>query len=345
MPKRSAFELLLADAVGAIDAATSTGKGQHLRRRPLLREFLEWVVLRTEAPEVVALKHGFKGRISAMELRRNSVACAIHLRSRRRVSLGRAAKLAEVTKGDVIATTNLAKLAGVALADLDRNVDEGVPTAVDAHFELLEVSLDQRAVEDLLLAALEAYLVPKAGKGQKYTEIYGYCFGTRRDLLSDGADGRARRIFNVTRVITQLRSHADAGSVTPNTKSEGVHLDVAREFFEHLALVGDYHTHPYGDLGALKAIKGWQPSKADRSHIGIWTSKVRERGGAPRFSLIAAVARGGKGGRAGGRAVSRETPNRIRFCVQGVFVVLAAYRIKRDGTYDEKLRLIVSGVG
>lgn len=345
LAKRTQFVRLLDDVVAAIETDTATGKGQHLRRAPLLRHLLEWVTLLRSPDELLLLRKEFRGRFENMDQRRGQVACAIHAGVKYELTWPRAAKLAtvpgaRVTADDLRAVERLSKRAGATLQDLDRNAHECVRSVVDAYFERLVVVLDRRALEDMLLAALEAYVVPKPGKGQKYTEVFGYCFGTRRDLPREGLNRRFRRLLAIGRIVTQLRNRASANEVYPSAKSEQVHLNIAASFFEHLTLLGDYHTHPWQSLSKLRRGHGWTPSSADRDHIAGWAANARNAGGSPRFSLIAAVARGGKKG----RSAAREAKNRVRFCVGGLYVVLAAYRLQRDGTYDSDIVLLCPGV-
>lgn len=343
--KRTQFVMLLDDIEQAIDTQTASGKGQHLRRRPLLRELLEWVVLGRSADDVAVLRKDFPRRLRQMSSRQIQVETALHVVQRYRVSYARAARLAtlpevRVASADLQAVARLARRVGDSLGDLDRNTSQSVRACVDAYFERLVVAIDRRALEDMLLAALEAYVVPRPGKGQKYTEVFGYCFGTCRDMLPESSSKRFRRILSVNRIVTQLRGRATASEVFPSEKSERLHLDVASRFFEHLTLLGDYHTHPWASLSKLRQRHGWRPSSADRSHIESWAANARRAGGYPRFSLIAAIARGGKKG----RSTAREAKNRVRFCVNGLYVVLAAYRLQSDDTYDEEVSLLCPGV-
>ena len=265
---------------------------------------------------------------------------ALHLIHGHGLASSRAAKLMEIPESMLVAVTAIGRRGGLPVKDLVRNVGDDVRTVAEGYLERLSVSLDQRAVEDLLLAALEAYAVPKPGRGQKYTEAYGICFGTSRRLPENGHEKRFRQILNVVRVATQLRSRATASEVAPNPKSEKVHLQVASSLFEHLTVLGDYHTHPYPTLVKLRSVRGWQPSSADKGHISVWASAARQAGGYPRFSLIAAVAQGGKTG----LPTAREAPNRVRFCIGGHFVVVSAYRLLRNDEYDTEIMLSCPGI-
>jgi hypothetical protein len=180
-----------------------------LRRRPLLRELLDWIVLRRPAESVADVDRAVKKKLEAVAHTRNQVACGLHIMSRYDVSPRRAAVHASspgvrVTSRDLEAVQRLAKRAGVSLRELDQHVELDVHAHVDSYLERLEVVLERRALEDLLLSALEGYAVPRPGRGQKYTEVFGYCFGSRRDIrffrLTGGSDrgidrrsGRGRR--------------------------------------------------------------------------------------------------------------------------------------------------------
>ena len=54
---------------------------------------------------------------------------------------------------------------------------------VEALHENINVSIGPHALEEMLLATLEGYSVPK-NKKTKFTEVFGLCLGTVRDEVS-----------------------------------------------------------------------------------------------------------------------------------------------------------------
>jgi hypothetical protein len=320
----------------AIERHCASGPGLHKQREPLRRELLHMLVLRQPEPPTL-------GTVPFTRLRKiNSVhahriwrlSCAIYLWKQHKVSKTKAARLATVPESELDYVESLAARTNQSLLELSQRVDEKVLAEVDGYLEHLTVSLDQRAVEDILLAAAETYAVKAGGKGKKYTEVYGLCFGTRKDIPPNGSP-EFRQILNVTRVVTQIRARARASEVTPNDKSARIHRQVAERFFKHLELLGDYHTHPFHDLATLKARRGWEYSSSDQAAIPPWLEDCRAEGADPRFSVIVAIAKGGKPGR---HAV-RLAPNRVQFTINEYFFIIAAYRIRRDGLYDKKIVL------
>lgn len=319
----------------AIDAHCNSGPGLHKRRLPLRRELLRLIVTPHEEPEGLhAIPVRTKPLKNHLHERLERLACAIYLWKQHRVSKPRAARLASVPAVDIDYVEALAGSTKDSLAELTRSFAPKVMAEVDGHLEQLSVSLDQRAIEDILLAAAESYAVKAGGSGRKYTEIYGLCFGTKKEQPPNGSP-EFGRILNVTRIITQMRARGGASEVTPNDNSARVHRQVAERFFPNLELLGDYHTHPFPDLVALKERRGWTYSGSDQSSIVPWLEEVRAEGSDPRFSLILAIARGGKVG----RRAKRLAPNRIQLTIDDYYFILSAYRIRRDDLYDSRIAL------
>jgi len=333
-PRRSQLVRECQRIEAVIDAHCNSGPGLHKRRAPLRRELLRLIVTPHEDHAALKTIPARTGRILALDDRLQRLACAIYLWKQHRVTKARAARLALVSEVDIDYVEALAGSTKDSLAELTRTFAPKVRADVDAHLEQVTVALDQRAIEDLLLAAAESYAVKAGGPGRKYTEIYGLCFGTRKEEPPNGTP-EFTRIFNVMRVITQLRARAGASEVTPNDHSARVHRQVAERFFRHLELIGDYHTHPFTDLTALRERRGWTYSPSDQTSIKPWLEEVRTEGSDPRFSLILAIARGGKSG----RRAKRLAPNRIQLTLDDYFFILSAYRIRKDDVYDSRIAL------
>ena len=100
-------------------------------------------------------------------------------------------------------------------------------------------------------------------------------------------------------------------------------------------MVGDYHSHPYKSLSELRANKGWEYSDADLTSLPPFVEEVQVNHNRPVFSLVVAVAEGGKAG----RGALRKKPNVIQVPVGDVFFVIGAYRINLDDTYDNEVDL------
>lgn len=319
----------------AIEIHCASGPGLHRQRLPMRRELLRVLALRAEDHPLLSQLPINIGRIRKLLSHRIwRVSCALYLWKKHRVSKQLAARLTDVYEGELDYVVALAQSTRDSLHELADQADRDVLAEIDGYLEELTVSLDQRAIEDLLLAAAESYAVGPGGRGRRYTEIYGLCFGTRKLLGPNGHPGYSQ-ILNVTRIVTQIRARGRASEVTPNDKSAKIHRKVAERFFRHLELLGDYHTHPFSDLSALKARRGWEYSPSDQASVMPWLEDTRAEGADPRFGLILGIARGGKAG----RHAARRAPNRIQFTLDDYYFILAAYRIRRDGMYDSKITL------
>ena len=198
---------------------------------------------------------------------------------------------------------------------------------VDEDHEEVVVWLDDRAIEDIVLVALEAYAVPK-GRGFKYTETFGICFGSTKSTEEKRqAHGRHTVSYlHIDSVHIQLRAEGFPSKVTYDLRSLEAQMEVARHLFPQLDIVGDFHTHPYRNVEELKANKGWLFSRADEINIPEWASPLRKMGFHPRTSLIVAVAKGGK-------RIARPTrvrPNVLRFAVGKYLFYVGCYRIIGD---------------
>jgi hypothetical protein len=312
-----------------IDAYCSSGSGLHKQRRSLLRSLLRFFVLQDDAAlSVKPLK--FLRSIDRDD--RANLSSSAFLVGTLEYSISKAAKSVGAPKaaGPLKELLGLSERAGVSIRELAL---EHHPSNLEwaSVLDRMTIHVEQRALEDILLASLEFYAV-SPGSGSKYTECFGLCFGNER-LSQD--DMFLNRIVSILRVATQFRAKADAGSVYPNEKSRLVQAAVAEHFFRHLQLVGEYHTHPYKSYSALKKASGWEPSTTDRADLRRSMRSRKAPAEGARFEMIVAVAQGGKTG----TDALRITRNRVRFCLDRRFVEIAVYRLLPDGECDADLDL------
>ena len=313
-------------------------------RIALLKAIACWDIDKPKVPEKLKTLHFGWGKFEQKHAVRVAyLAMALYFFYCRGFSKGRAASLAEIPLGDIDYALGLVKRTKISVAQLCHDLESNIPlkSAVDAYFEDLVVSLDERALEDMLLAAVESYLARTGKKGEKYKECYGWCLGYETRSPPKGLNKRVETTLRVTRVVTQIRASAGANFVMPNDGSARAHRRVAARFFPHLQLIGDYHTHPYKTAQFLTKKKGWEYSSADSEHIADWVEDVRKDGGNPRFSFVVAVAEGGKSG----VQMKRLAPNRWKIGVSNLHLVIAAYRILHDRSYDNELKLKLSYLG
>ena len=212
--------------------------------------------------------------------------------------------------------------------------------AVDEVHEEVAVWLDDRAIEDIVLVALEAYAVPK-GKGVRFTETYGMCFGSTKatEEKRQALGKHITRYIYINSVHIQLRAEGYSNKLIYDLRSLETQMAVARHLFPQLDIVGDFHTHPYRDVEELKLAKGWLYSTADEASIPSWASPLRKMGYHPRTSLIVAIAKGGRRI----KRPSRLRPNVIRFSIDKYHFYVACFRIIGN-RYSDKHITINSGV-
>lgn len=123
------------------------------------------------------------------------------------------------------------------------------------------VTLSERFVESVTLAALEAYVL---GDGQprrrreRAVETFGYVWGHAK-RQDDGA------VIHLDRMSLSISSLREPDAVTPNRHAAELKCNLMERWSPHLSLVGDFHTHPYRDLTETKENRGWEFSDADVS--------------------------------------------------------------------------------
>jgi hypothetical protein len=209
------------------------------------------------------------------------------------------------------------------------------PFAVDERHEEIVVWLDDKAIEDIVLVALEAYAVPR--RGLKFTETYGICFGsTKTTEEKRQAHGKhLTRYIHVSSVHIQLRAEGYSNKVTYDLRSLEAQMAVAQHLFPQLDIVGDFHTHPYKTAEELKRLKGWRYSRADEGCIPDWADPLRKMGYHPRASLVVAIA-------TGSRRISRPVRlkhNVVRFSIDRYHLYVASFRIIGTKYSDKNITL------
>jgi hypothetical protein len=324
------------DILARIDAFCASGRGRHRKRAGLRRDLVKAVALYEGTPDSLrrSIRYSWNKFDRKHWERCAQLSLALLLHLGRRMSLRHASAMVDLPMNQATFALRLIRSTMTELKALRvLEEHEAIRSWVDGHLEKVKVLIEPRAIEDLLLAAAETYVVPARGKGNGFTECYGVCYGSRRDH-APFADGRFRRTVHVSRIVTQLRARANAHEVYPNAQSAKIHGEVADKLFSHLSVVGDYHTHPYKSLTRLRSVRGWEYSDADQEHVGGWIDEQREVGHDPRFSLVVAVAHGKREGKPVAPA-----RNRVRVCLGRVFLEIAAYRILHDRTYDDDIDL------
>lgn len=204
---------------------------------------------------------------------------------------------------------------------------------VDESHQYIRVWIREQALQDMLLAAVEAFLVP-AGQGKPSTEIYGIVFGSFRNFSSP----QARRPFsmidlNVERVCIQHRAQGGPAVVFADERSEVAHLQMAQELFPFWHVLGDFHTHTYRTFRELHQRRGWEYSRTDLLTNIEWCQRMRAIGHRPRVALILALARASRSGY-DSHENWRGRPHVVRTAIGACHCLISAYRIRPDGHYS-----------
>ena len=214
---------------------------------------------------------------------------------------------------------------------------------LEERFVELEVILDTRALEGMLICALEGYLSPRKPR-RKGHEIYGITLGMTRDVYRR----RLRDGICITRYISVMRSHpqlsadVDFGFVVPNLRSLSAILSATAALYPQYQAVGDFHSHPYDEFWQLDGDKGWNYSASDEQANIILSRAMSELGHEAQVSFVIAIARSNQ-------RVTRSHYKGLRNTTQMVLgncrVIVAAYRSLGSGRLTKSnIRLMLSGM-
>lgn len=206
----------------------------------------------------------------------------------------------------------------------------------------VEVILDSLALEAMLLPALEGYLSPRKDRRKGY-EVYGINFGmSRQSNHHTQRDGlRTTRYISIMRAQPQLSADGTYGFVEPNTVSLRTLLRAARTLYPHYQVIGDFHSHPYDDLAALDAQRGWQFTATDeQSNVDI-SRTLADLGQRGLVSFVLAIARCKQ---RISRRPYKSMRNTIQLSLGDCRVILAAYRSLESGRLTaNNIRLRLAG--
>lgn len=139
------------------------------------------------------------------------------------------------TPSDINAAEKLAINVGRELGSFAQGIDpaekDWVADVEGAHEELI-VHVSDRALEDMLLAGIEGYQVPK-NQSTPFAEVYGICLGMVRDQRVErkGKGKYLKRHIHVVRAAVQIRARGTKNAVWPNRKSLAAQLVTAESLF------------------------------------------------------------------------------------------------------------------
>lgn len=222
---------------------------------------------------------------------------------------------------------------------------------LEEEMAFLDVCLDRRALDDMLLATLEGYLSPLRTPGKHFRkgrEVCGFNLGmvSVRSEETRGKGWTATRYVHVMRSEPQLSAEGAMGYVDVSDKSLEVLLDAAKDLFPQYEIVGDFHSHPYDDFDELVGAElvgtgGWRYSSADEEESVSQMQELESMDERPWVAFVVAIARGKESAQ---RGHYRDHENTLQFCAAGCRIVIGAYRILASGRYSTKnLELRIMG--
>jgi hypothetical protein len=200
---------------------------------------------------------------------------------------------------------------------------------LEEEFVNVEVVLDSRALEGMLICALEGYLSPRKPRRKGY-EVYGINLGMARDVHRQ----RHRGGISITRYVSVMRSHPQLSAeghttfVESNPRSLDAILSATAAFYPQYLAVGDFHSHPYDDLATLVRRRGWEYSQSDEESNVTLIQAMSELGHHVLVSFVLAIARSGQ-------KVARSHFRGLRYTIQmslgNCRAILGAYRSLGSG--------------
>ncbi len=214
---------------------------------------------------------------------------------------------------------------------------------MEEKFVDMEVLLDVRSLEGMLVSVLEGYLSPRQSCRKGY-EVYGINLGMIRDMhhrrFHDGYC--ITRYVSVMHSLPQLSADAGYNGVAPNEKSFDAILQATSMLYPHCQVVGDFHSHPYDNLSLLEKRGGWTCTDSDeRSNIDV-AQIMSRHGHRIQLALIIAIARCRK---KAPRSHYKGLKNTVQVSIGNCRAIIAAYRSLESGRLTEtNTRLRIAGM-
>jgi hypothetical protein len=209
----------------------------------------------------------------------------------------------------------------------------------------IEVLLDPRALNDMLVAAYEGYMSPRRIRQWGY-EVFGINLGMIREefIRKKGSGMSTLQYVYIIRSQPQLSAVGAYREVDPSPKSLKAVISVSRTLFPQYEVVGDFHSHIYRDFKELEYCRGWDFSDADQKMSPEWARQIREMGGTNRFVAAFVVAMARSAYKVNLSRYKKQL-NTLQTTVGDCRVVVAVYRILRSGLYSrKKIRIRVPGM-
>jgi hypothetical protein len=122
---------------------------------------------------------------------------------------------------------------------------------------MFRVKVSSQFLEAVTLAAIEAYCYgDKPGRRWRPVETLGYIWGFKKTIGSE-------TVLFLDRMSISISSTRGRDSVDPNPEAAVLKNEVVLRWSPHVALLGDFHSHPYRTLKDVNAINGFEFSARD----------------------------------------------------------------------------------
>ena len=132
----------------------------------------------------------------------------------------------------------------------------------------IEMTISERALESMVLAACEAYVFGN-DDDREAVETYAHLWGFRRCSLDGGTEH-----VHVDRISVCVSAQVANDRAAVFTEVIALQDDIVKHWSPHLSLLGDFHTHPYGSRQELVGNRGWEFSDCDntsfRNDDNLW---------------------------------------------------------------------------
>ena len=124
------------------------------------------------------------------------------------------------------------------------------------------VRVSDQALEDMVLAASEAYILGPGRKKEERQEgrieTYGHLWGNRRE------DDNNHTHILIDRFSVSLSAWGTREDIRPHPDDIHLKNEIIMRWSPHLCLLGDFHTHPYANHDEVNKCKGWNFSQIDK---------------------------------------------------------------------------------
>ena len=124
-----------------------------------------------------------------------------------------------------------------------------------------EVTVSNHALEEMVLAASESYLLGNASQWDA-VEIHGYLWGSRRTDDDEGIE-----YIDVDKFSVSTSAWGDEDWVQVDKRVARIKNSILGRWTPHYHFLGMFHTHPYASRKDVVDCRGWDLSEQDERAI------------------------------------------------------------------------------